>query len=110
MISCKAAIKAGDRLTPRKSPRCWSSGTWPRTRITARTAGPRPWSSPAKNSTGNSSGKAEVECALADVCCLDFGERIVHRLKGHLRREVPAATVIRRLHRFRRWERTVHCL
>ena len=58
-VACKAAIKAGDRLTAaeiaallEQRHRCW-------TRTTAPTAGPPSWSSPARSWTSSSSERRQ---------------------------------------------------
>ena len=68
MISCKAAIKAGDRLSPKKSPPRGPARIWPRTATTARTAGRRRWFSRAKSWTGNSSGPRQSLGSRAIAC------------------------------------------
>ena len=61
MIACKAAIKAGDRLTPEEVGAWWPIDTWSATRTTAPTAARPPWSSRAKNSINNSR-EPNAEC------------------------------------------------
>ena len=49
MVACKAAVKAGDRLSPEEIEALLERGTSSPTPITVPTAGPRHWCSPRRS-------------------------------------------------------------
>ena len=66
-IACKAAVKAGQKLSPEEIQALLAQDTSPPIRIIVRTAGPRRWCSPRTSSNASSAGHEPLRASSSNL-------------------------------------------